>query len=186
MKLRRFDLDLDVALAVGHGLHLRQATFGDVAPILALIKGAIAQGCRGHYDEAQQQAVYETYACTLFVDVLSPMETIVLETHDIRQGDRRLVGLGQLDPARARLRALFVSPNWQGRGLGRLMLSAVESVAASYGLPELEGAMSLNALGFYRHAGFAPVRPVQASQTLGVPVPVQLMRKILRHSSSGK
>ena len=46
--------------------------------------------------------------------------------------------------------------------------------------------MSLNAQGFYRHAGFAPVRPVQSSQILGVPVPVQLMRKVLQNVVGGK
>lgn len=99
---------------------------------------------------------------------------------------RHLMAMGQLDPARARLRGLFVSSNRQGQGLGRLMLSAIEEVATSYGLPELEGAMSLNAQGFYRHAGFAPVRPVQSSQILGVPIPVQLMRKVLQNVVGGK
>jgi len=185
MQLKRFDVDLNAALEVGRGLHMRRAAFGDVPPILDLIKGAIALGCRGHYDQAQRQAVFETYASCLFVDVLSPMETIVLETQDVAGQHRKVIAVGQLDPARARLRGLFVSANRQGQGLGRLMLSAIESVAASHGLPQLEGAMSLNAQGFYRHAGFAPVRPVQLSQIFGVSVPVQLMRKDLQNAVGG-
>jgi len=79
-----------------------------------------------------------------------------------------------LEPTGARAGSVDVVSD---RGGGRLLW---------YGLPELEGAMSLNAQGFYRHAGFAPVRPVQSSQILGVPVPVQLMRKVLQNVVGGK
>src|SRR4051812_6916748 len=99
---------------------LRRAPFEDVSDILRLIEAAIEHGCRDHYLPAQRRAVFLTYAETLFMDVIRPIDTVIATR------DEQMIGLAQLDPAVGRLRALFVAPALQGRGLGRLLLGAVE------------------------------------------------------------
>src|SRR6185436_9709808 len=73
-------------------LCLRRARFEDVSAVLRLIDEAVEHGCREHYGPAQRRAVFLTYAESLFVDVVSPFDTIVAE----RQ--KRILGLAQLDP----------------------------------------------------------------------------------------
>jgi len=154
-------------------LCLRRARFEDASALLRLIEESVEHGCREHYGAAQRRAVYLTYAETLFVDIVQPFDTIVAER------DRRILGLAQLDPRGGRLRALFVTGTLQGRGLGRILLAAVERLARARGLRALEGAMSMNAVEFYRRAGFAPRRGSEHLVRGGVAVPIVDMVKPL-------
>jgi GNAT superfamily N-acetyltransferase len=155
-------------------LELRAARFEDVADLLRLVGRAVAFGCRDHYDLRQRAAVYASYAEALFVDVLGPFETIAAEVAG------HIVGFAQLDPSSGRLRALFVDADVQGRGVGRALLGGVEASAARRGCARLHGAMSLNAVPFYAHAGFSRCAGVEHLTSTGVSVPVVRMEKSLR------
>lgn len=152
---------------------MRAARFDDVAPLLQLMEGAIAHGCRHTYDGGQRRAVYLVYASSLFVDVLGPFETIVAEI------DGRAVGVAQLDVAADTLRALFVDAALQGQGIGRALLAAVERRARAAGCSRIRGAMSLNAVPFYERAGFRPSRGPTQLRSAGIRVPVASMEKAL-------
>ena len=152
---------------------MRKARFEDVPEILRLIERAIERGCRDHYDERQRRSVYLGYASSLFIDALGPFETLVCEVRD------RMVGAAQVDLAAGLLRALFVDTERQGHGLGRALLAAVESRALAAGCRQLVGAMSLNAVSFYRRAGFRLQSVPQNIHGAYGPVPVQWMVKAL-------
>jgi N-acetylglutamate synthase-like GNAT family acetyltransferase len=160
-------------------LCLRRARFEDVSAVLRLIEGAVEHGCRDHYGPAQRRAVYLTYAESLFVDVIQPFDTIVAER------DQRILGAAQLDPRAGRLRALFVTAGLQGRGLGRMLLAAVERLGRAHGLRTLEGAMSMNAVGFYRRAGFEARRGPEHMIRNGTVVPIVNMEKVLGEEPGG-
>jgi GNAT superfamily N-acetyltransferase len=160
-------------------LCLRRARFEDVSDLLRLIDAAVEHGCREHYAPPQRRAVFLTYAETLFIDVVQPFDTIVAER------GARILGMAQLDPKAGRLRALFVAPALQGKGLGRVLLAAVERLARARGLRSLEGAMSMNALGFYRRAGFQARRGPEHLIRSGVVVPIVNMEKTLADDSGG-
>ena len=152
---------------------MRLARFEDVPGILRLIERALEHGCRDVYDERQRRSVYLSYASSLFIEALAPFETLVAETGG------RLVGVAQIDPRTGVLRALFVDAGFQGQGVGRALLAAVESRARAAHCERLCGAMSLNAVEFYRRAGY---RERGASGRLaGAPtrVPVLWMEKLL-------
>jgi GNAT superfamily N-acetyltransferase len=150
---------------------VRPAGFEDGGPLLRLIEGALEAGCLDHYSPAQRRAVFLTYAETLFIDLVQPMDTLVAE------GPAGLLGMAQLDPSGARLRALFVAAAAQGRGLGRALLACVERLAASRGLSRIHGAMSLNAVPFYVRAGYHPCDGPDRLLRSGVTVPVTPMAK---------
>ena len=155
------------------GLSARAAHILDVPRLLQLVNRSVAFGCRDHYTAPQRHAVYLTYASHLFVDVSSDMETWLLAS------ERLPVAVAQVDPTRGRLRALFIAPDWQGQGVGRLMLAGMERVARKHGISELHGSMAMNAIGFYAHAGFATVGSPELTPMFGVGVRVQVMRKKL-------
>jgi putative acetyltransferase len=163
----------------GAALSMRRAGFQDVNALLRLIDAAVEHGCREHYSPAQRRAVFLTYAESLFVDVLGPYDTIIAERQPNDVEDIQIVGAAQLDPAGGRLRALFVAPALQGQGLGRVLLSGVERLARARGLRFLEGAMSLNAVPFYRRAGFQARRGPEHLVRAGVVVPILDMQKSL-------
>jgi putative acetyltransferase len=161
-------------IAPAERLGVRPARFEDGGALLRLIEGALEAGCRDHYRPAQRRAVFLTYAETLFVDLVQPMDTLVAE------GSSGIVGLAQLDPAGARLRALFVAAGTQGRGLGRALLACIERLARARRITRIHGAMSLNAVPFYAAAGFQPCEGSDRLIRSGVVVPVAPMAKVLR------
>jgi putative acetyltransferase len=154
-------------------LAARTLRFEDVPAVLGLIERAVQHDCRDHYDPSQRAAVFASYAQTLFVDALGPAETIVAEQ------DGLLIGVGQVDPATERLRALFVDASFQRRGVGAFLLSEVEQRALRRGATRLHGAMSLNAAPFYSRAGFRPCDGPERLLASGVWVPVVRMEKKL-------
>jgi putative acetyltransferase len=155
-------------------LTLRPVSFEDVATVLGLIERAVQRGCREHYTPSQRAAVFASYAQTLFVDSLGPVETIAAAL------EGQLVGVAQFDPPTDRLRALFVDGDFQRRGIGALLLSEVVERARRRGAARIHGAMSLNAVSFYRRAGFLPSGGPERLLASGVSVPVLRMEKLLR------
>jgi GNAT superfamily N-acetyltransferase len=154
-------------------LSMRRARFEDVSGILRLIERALEQGCRDVYDERQRRAVYLAYASSLFLEVLDPFQTLVAEMGG------RLVGVAQIDPRADVLRALFVDDGVQGKGVGRALLAAVESRARAAHCERLCGAMSLNAVEFYRRAGYRARGEPQRLPRVATRVPVLWMEKPL-------
>lgn len=160
--------------AAAPSLVIRPGRFEDVSGILLMIEGAIEHGCRAHYDADQRRAVYLGYATNLFLDAAGPFELWAAEV------DGQLAGVGQLDPSCGGLRALFVAALFQGEGVGRALLGAIEARARALGCARLGGAMSLNAVPFYTRAGFRQLGGPDRLLTAGVRVPVVRMEKTLR------
>jgi GNAT superfamily N-acetyltransferase len=162
------------AARVPSALEMRTIRFEEVGAILDLIRRAVERGCRQYYDSAQRAGVFGVYAQSLFVESLGPFDSVTALAGD------RLVGFAQLDPASARLRALFVDAELQQRGVGRALLAEIERRALARGLQRLHGAMSLNAVTFYSRAGFRPYPGPERLVAAGVTVPVVRMEKTLR------
>jgi putative acetyltransferase len=152
---------------------VRRAGFEDVGSLLRLIERAVERGCADLYRPAQRRAVYLSYAQCLFVDVLGPAETFVAEVNGLP------VGVAQLQPANGRLSALFVDGAGQGHGHGRALLAWIEARATAARLRRVHGAMSLNAVPFYRHAGYGPCEGRREVVHGGIIVPVLPMEKYL-------
>ncbi len=154
-------------------MSIRFARFEDISGILRLIEGALEHGCRDVYDERQRRSVYVGYASSLFIEALGPFETLVAEMGG------RLVGATQIDPRTGLLRALFVDAEFQGQGVGHALLAAIESRAHAARCERLFGAMSLNAVEFYRRAGFRARGGPEGLRGAPTWVPVQWMDKVL-------
>ncbi len=56
------------------------------------------------------------------------------------------------------VRAVFVAPEAQGRGIGRCLMGEVDRAARAAGMTTLTLQSSLTAVGFYARLGFRPVR----------------------------
>ncbi len=158
---------------------MRAIRFEDVPEVLRLVRRAVDHGCRDHYDQRQRDAVHASYARNLFVEAQGPFETVAATW----QG--RVVGIAQFDPADDRLRALFVDAGHQQRGVGRALLAEIDQRATRRGKVRLHGAMSLNAVSFYLHAGFRPIGGPERLTSTGILVPVVRMEKELRGISCG-
>jgi GNAT superfamily N-acetyltransferase len=69
---------------------------------------------------------------------------------------RRVVGTASLDGSV--VRTVFVAPDVQSRGIGRLLMAAIERMARERNIPSLAVPASLTAETFYARLGFRAVR----------------------------
>lgn len=81
------------------------------------------------------------------------------------------------DPAVARLRKVFVTPDRAGRGLGRRMVEAAEAAARAAGFRRFRVRANANAEAFYARLGYRPVERGEMPTAGGVALPTVVMVK---------
>jgi GNAT superfamily N-acetyltransferase len=86
-----------------------------------------------------------------------------------------------LNPATdaARIRAIFVHPDWARRGLGSLILAHCEQQAVDAGFRRLEMGSTLTGLALYRLRGYQDIEQVDVPLPNGAVLPVVRMRKLI-------
>jgi GNAT superfamily N-acetyltransferase len=97
-------------------------------------------------------------------------------------GDREREGEDlELDPRHdpARVRAFFVHPQWERRGLGRRLLEASESAIRAHGFIRVELAATLAGEGLYAKFGYTVAERYDAPMPGGLTIAVVRMRKAL-------
>ena len=97
-------------------------------------------------------------------------------------GDRSRAGEDtELSPAvdAARIRAFFVHPNWERRGLGRLLLRASEEAISAAGFSRIELVATLAGEPLYATHGYVVVERYDALLPDGSPLAVARMTKLL-------
>jgi GNAT superfamily N-acetyltransferase len=87
-------------------------------------------------------------------------------------------GTEEIEPGLGHIRHFGTHPGWTGRGIGRALLERCLHDSEREGVTCLECYANLNAEGFYRALGFAPVQPVRVSITPQLAMPALLMRRV--------
>ena len=105
-------------------------------------------GCRFVYSPEQLTAWLNRPLPEKMLALLNEGYVLVAEEH------HQVVGYGALDPANDEVEAIFVVPACAGRGIGRVLLAAIESLAIGLNLAKLKLSASLNAVPFYSRAGY--------------------------------
>ena len=77
----------------------------------------------------------------------------------------------------ARIRKVFVAPEAAGRGLGRLLVEAVEADASAHGCTDFVVRANANAAALYRRLGYRAIETGTMPGAGGVALPVVFMRK---------
>jgi GNAT superfamily N-acetyltransferase len=154
---------------------LRVATLADEAVLDVLMKES-ATALFPLFYEGEQAASAIRYVPEVDRMLLADGTYFVLEAGDeaVACGDARL-----LDPATepARVRAMFVRPDWTRRGLGRRILVACEDAARQEGFRRLSLMATLPGYPLYLAYGFAPLEDVEIVLPDGVTLPCVSMEK---------
>ncbi len=91
----------------------------------------------------------------LLIDYFSPDKITQLNrerTCLVAETDGTIVGTAALEGAE--LVTFFILPDYQGRGIGAALLTALESIARGQGLTRLSVHASLTGAGFYERQGY--------------------------------
>ena len=97
-------------------------------------------------------------------------------------GDRDRAGAdAELNPAvdAARVRAFFVHPNWERRGIGQALLEASEAAIRKASFKRIELAATLAGEALYAHHGYAVAERYDAPMPGGMTIAVVRMTKSL-------
>ena len=127
---------------------LRPALPLDIDALWALRTVAVRVGCATHY-APQQIAVWtaspvpDSYAAML-----------VAGGGIVAMHGESIAGYAMLDVDKHEVDAVFVDPARAGLGIGKGLLAALEQLARERGMARLHLSASLNAVPFYRAAGF--------------------------------
>jgi N-acetylglutamate synthase-like GNAT family acetyltransferase len=73
----------------------------------------------------------------------------------VAEAQNGIVGFGVLNRSSSVIEAVYVAPVASGRGIGMELMRELEARAASLGLKQLQLNASLNAVPFYRKAGYS-------------------------------
>ncbi len=154
-------------------MRLRPAREEEIAALWALRTRALAHACPGHYAQAVLDVWLPAPAPGSMSHLVAAGSALVAEDAG------RVLGYAAVDLARGEVDALFVEPGEHGRGIGALLLTACEDLARAAGGTRLYLSASLNAVPFYRRAGFTSLGEELYAHHSGIGIPSVLMEKQL-------
>jgi GNAT superfamily N-acetyltransferase len=134
---------------------------------------AIRGSCCSHYSSED----VDVWASASMPDNYG--ETIKNTAFYVAECDGKIVAFGFLDPAESKIEAVFVHPDYGRRGIGRRLLLAIENTALEHGLMCLRLSSSLNAVSFYRSAGYEVRKPIMFQHPCGFDLECVSMEKVL-------
>lgn len=158
-------------MTVTHTIALRAAGPDDLPVLWELRTRAVAHGCAAHYPESVLATWLAASAPESLPRLLSAGGGVVAKEAG------RLLGYAVLDAASGEVDAVFVEPGAQGRGVGALLIKALEEMAQRAGRERLFLSASLNAVPFYRRAGFHAVREEMYPHRSGIAIASVYMEK---------
>ena len=175
---------------------IRPATLADIPALSTLIDVSIRGLSVGHYTPAQISASIGPLFgvdTTLIRDstyfVVTPLSTPTLIVasggwsfrkstwggDESRSGRAEGVRTAGEDPAS--IRAMFVRPGWERKGLGRMLLRFCEAEAVRNGFERLELGSTLPGLQFYESEGYVRGEEKEVDLRDGVSLMIVSMRK---------
>ncbi|WP_299790338.1 GNAT family N-acetyltransferase [uncultured Shewanella sp.] len=126
---------------------IRKAVEGDAQAIYDLRSRAILEACSGYYS-AEQLSLWTQGG------VSESLIKDIVNSFYVSESDGQVIGSGKLTIETGMLDAIFVEPQFFGKGAARLMLAFLEELATVHGLTSIKLESTLNAAPFYRRCGF--------------------------------
>jgi GNAT superfamily N-acetyltransferase len=132
-------------------VEIRRATARDAEAVYEIVLRALRETNARDYPSS----VIDRLVLTLPKEVASTLEAWLAYVVVV---DGRIVGTGSLNGNM--VRAVFVHPDYQGRGIGTKLMDAVENAANVQSVDILSVQSSITAQPFYAKRGFKVVREV--------------------------
>ena len=148
----------------------------DSTPLLSLYRRSIASVDDGFYSPEQRRAWTQWAADATSADAQLRQGLTVMAL-----ANGSTVGFAQLCPAHL-VNMLYVDDSWQRLGIGRNLVTQLETVARQSGIATLTTRASDVSLPLFRCLGFEPVRREQIRAGDGVTLMRTLMHKPLHRA----
>ena len=163
---------------------LRRGLPADALAILEAHRSAVRSTAATHYSQAIVDewgpADIATERVKNFERWIERGEEVIVVAVDSTDA---VIGFGSIVPSNSELRAVYVAAAHGRRGIGRAILSQLETLAREAGLNELSMDASMNAVPFYAANGFMSLGPGEHPMPSGNRMACMRMSKSLGRSS---
>ena len=165
------------------------ADFSGKAVVMLNIRPARQNDCQSimsvHVDAVRgiQTALYTTEEIQAWAAPKKPEsyeESIRSKEFFVAEEDGEIVGFGILNQGTTEVEAVYVSPRAGRRGIGLSLLLKLEERARALGLEALRLNASLNAVPFYKRAGYAGKDESRYRLSTGVEIACVPMVKLIQ------
>ncbi|MBS7600889.1 GNAT family N-acetyltransferase [Pseudomonas sp. RC2C2] len=129
---------------------IRTATNADAPAISRLIIGTLRGSNAQNYSSEIIAQVEQSFSPQAIVLLLTQRQVLVATL------ESDIVATASLD--QDIIRSVFVEPAHQGKGIGRQLMTSIQSIAIAAGLDQLRVPSSITAEGFYASLGFTKNR----------------------------
>lgn len=129
---------------------IRPALEDDADEISAVILRALRETNAKHYTDEIIERVERSFSPRAVRDLIGKRTVFVATI------DSRVVGTASLDGSV--VRSVFVAPDIQARGIGKLLMARIESTAREKNILKLTVPSSVTAEAFYARLGYSAVR----------------------------
>lgn len=150
---------------------IRRAQKTDGKGIWHVHTQAIRETCKSHYAPEEIEAWAGRLQPSSYQMVIQSRELFVAEDNGT------IVGFGQLYLPSGEVEAIYVLPRVVRQGIGTQLLCTLEERARVQGVKVLHLDASLNAVSFYKAAGFEPQREARHQLEPGVEIRCIVMTK---------
>ncbi len=159
------------AMSLPESVSLQSYTPADLPAVRALHALAFRQLAASHHDAAQIAAHEALIAAEAYAADVA-RSNLILARHN---GAEPIATAGWLPmaerPQTARIRKVFVHPDWARRGLATALVRAAEQAAAGAGYPHLYVRANINAVPLYEKMGYrAEARGIMPAGSAELPV----------------
>ncbi|MCY0386275.1 GNAT family N-acetyltransferase [Robbsia sp. Bb-Pol-6] len=151
-------------------MHITFPADFDIATLWALRSRAVGIVCATHYPASDVSIWAASPPPAAYSRFLADRTVAVAEDGE------KLVGYAALDAPAREIDAVFVDPAHIGEGVGKRLIQALFALARRRQIDELTVCAALNAVGFYRAAGFGEEREDLYAHPSGIALPHVHMR----------
>lgn len=128
-------------------INIRKAARSDAKDIFDIRSRAILDQCPAYYSEEQLSLWTPGEMSEAFI-------ADVGATFYVSEVDGQVIGSGKINTQTGMVDAIFVDPDFYGKGAAKMMLHFLEGLANQHNLPLMKLESTLNAAAFYRSCGF--------------------------------
>jgi GNAT superfamily N-acetyltransferase len=126
---------------------IRKAIYADAGTAWEIRAGAVMTQCHEFYPRNKLEAWVAGEPSTAWM-------RMVEERLYVAEEAGRVIATGMIDSVSGKVDAIFVAPDYMGKGVGRAMMDFLERMAREHGLRQMHLEATLNAAPFYRRHGF--------------------------------
>ncbi len=153
--------------------NVRRATEIDCQAILRVHIRAVREIANSHYTSEEVAAWARLREPEHYAESIREKEFYIAEENGV------IVGFGTLNQMQSEIEAVYVSPEVVRRGVGKAILQKLEERARDLSIKSLKMNASLNAVPFYKSAGYESQKEMKHRLASGVEIGCVLMTKEL-------